>query len=114
MFYCPLANNNMLHSARPAGSLQTLHRSGGYAEVISLANLLSSPYNSANLNGGFIMKWGITETNETPRHKEPCSRVTHGKWGCQELIDAVGIIITAIPLTAPQSLPQGPPVVVPH
>jgi hypothetical protein len=35
---------DMLNRGKPAGSLQTLHGTGGCREIVSLAAFLSSPY----------------------------------------------------------------------
>jgi hypothetical protein len=41
-------------------------------------------------NGGSILTWGIARRRKVPRHRSPCSQITHRRWGCEEVVNAAG------------------------
>ena len=86
-----------------------LYTERGDAGRLFLGNFSWFPVRSKILNGAFVLTLGV---NETPRHKAPYSRVIHWKWGCEEVINALGINPMPLPASA-QSLPPQDPAVVP-
>ncbi|KAN0087303.1 hypothetical protein V8E54_000991 [Elaphomyces granulatus] len=116
-FYSDAQMAVLLDRGRPNNNCQT-HRTGGCGEVVALS--VSLDYIDPNkAKGGSILTWGISPKSNPPghqsrtrlpRHLSPCSEITHDSWGCQEVVDAAGIIAIGLPLQG-QNLPAEDPVI---
>jgi hypothetical protein len=42
--------------------------------------------------GSSAVSWGITKQDPTKRFRLPCSQATVGRWGCDEVFTANGIV----------------------
>ncbi|KAN0071014.1 hypothetical protein V8E54_011179 [Elaphomyces granulatus] len=77
----------ILNRGKLANSRQHYHRTSGCGEVVALG-VWSEAFPNEDLSGMFVLTWGTTVSNPTPRHRSPCSLKTHGKWGCYEVLMA--------------------------